>query len=99
MMAAAICRDWRGSKASTCTTSSRIAEVADVAVHCQRRPAIGCVSLIDRASALHVYHTCVTTLQREMGVDPDPATREAYEQLMQHETPVIPAIVHQPLRR
>src|SRR6266581_6656348 len=51
----------------------------------------------DRASALHVYHTCVTTLQREMGVDPDPATRAAYEQLMQHETPVIPAIVHQPL--
>ncbi len=51
----------------------------------------------DRASALHVYHTCVTTLQREMGVDPDPATREAYEQLMQQETPTIQAIVHQPL--
>jgi predicted ATPase len=51
----------------------------------------------DRASALHVYHTCVTTLQREMGVDPDPATREAYERLMQQETPVIQAIVHQPL--
>src|SRR3989440_4660444 len=51
----------------------------------------------DRASALHVYHTCVTTLQREMGVDPDPATREAYERLMQHETPTIQAIVHQPL--
>ncbi len=51
----------------------------------------------DRASALHVYHTCVTTLQRELGVDPDPATREAYERLMQHETPAIQAIVHQPL--
>ncbi len=51
----------------------------------------------DRASALHVYHTCVTTLQREMGVDPDPATREAYERLMQQETPTIQAIVHQPL--
>ncbi len=45
----------------------------------------------DRASALHVYHTCVTTLQRELGVDPDSATREAYERLMQHETPVIAA--------
>ncbi|HEX6482733.1 MAG TPA: AAA family ATPase [Ktedonobacteraceae bacterium] len=45
----------------------------------------------DRASALHVYHTCVTTLQRELGVDPDPATRAAYERLMQHETPVIAA--------
>src|SRR5947209_81620 len=45
----------------------------------------------DRASALHVYHTCVTTLQRELGVDPAPATREDYERLMQHETPVIAA--------
>jgi len=51
----------------------------------------------DRASALHVYHTCVTTLQRELGVDPDQATREAYERLMQQETPTIQAIVHQPL--
>src|SRR6266700_3412611 len=51
----------------------------------------------DRASALHVYHTCVTTLQREMGVDPDVATRQAYERLMQQEAPAIQAIVHQPL--
>jgi DNA-binding SARP family transcriptional activator/predicted ATPase len=51
----------------------------------------------DRASALHVYHTCVTTLQREMGVDPDPATRVAYERLIQQETPTIQAIVQQPL--
>src|SRR5437660_10115034 len=41
----------------------------------------------DRASALHVYHTYVTVLQRELGVDPDPATREAYERLIQHEKP------------
>src|SRR5205823_6090133 len=51
----------------------------------------------DRASALHVYHTCVSILQREMGVDPDPATREAYEQLIQQEEPIIQPIVHQPL--
>ncbi len=51
----------------------------------------------DRASALHVYYTCVSTLQREMGVEPDPATREAYELLMQHETPVIPARAQQTL--
>jgi len=51
----------------------------------------------DRASALRVYHTCVTTLQREMGVDPDPATRETYERLMQKEVPTVSAIVHQPL--
>jgi DNA-binding SARP family transcriptional activator/predicted ATPase len=51
----------------------------------------------DRASALRVYHTCVTTLQREMGVDPDSATREAYERLMQQETPFIPARAQQTL--
>jgi DNA-binding SARP family transcriptional activator/tetratricopeptide (TPR) repeat protein len=51
----------------------------------------------DRASALRVYHTCVTTLQRELGVDPDSATREAYEQLMQHETPITQVRVQQPL--
>ena len=51
----------------------------------------------DRASALHVYHTCVSTLQREMGVDPGPATREAYERLLQQEVPTIQPIVHQPL--
>ncbi len=51
----------------------------------------------DRASALRVYHTCVTTLQREMGVDPAPATREAYERLMQQKTTSIQPIVHQPL--
>ncbi|HEX6553733.1 MAG TPA: BTAD domain-containing putative transcriptional regulator [Ktedonobacteraceae bacterium] len=51
----------------------------------------------DRASALRAYHTCVTTLHRELGVEPDPATREAYERLMQHETPVIPARAQQTL--
>jgi DNA-binding SARP family transcriptional activator len=49
----------------------------------------------DRASALRVYHTCVTTLQRELGVDPDPATRETYERLMQHEMPVNPSRAQQ----
>jgi DNA-binding SARP family transcriptional activator/predicted ATPase len=51
----------------------------------------------DRASALYVYHICVTTLQREMGIDPDPATREAYELLLQQEAPTIQTIVRQPL--
>src|SRR5262249_41242279 len=41
--------------------------------------------------------TCVSTLQREMGVDPDPATREAYEQLIRQEMPTIQPIIHQPL--
>ena len=33
----------------------------------------------DRSSALRVYHSCVTILQREMGVDPSLATCEVYE--------------------
>jgi DNA-binding SARP family transcriptional activator/predicted ATPase len=36
----------------------------------------------DRASALRVYHVCASTLQRELGVEPSPATRDAYERLL-----------------
>ena len=36
----------------------------------------------DRAGALRVYHTCTTALQRELGVEPSVATREAYEQVL-----------------
>ncbi len=39
----------------------------------------------DRAGALRVYHTCATTLQRELGVEPSPATQRAYEQVLQVE--------------
>ncbi|HEX6108564.1 MAG TPA: AAA family ATPase, partial [Ktedonobacteraceae bacterium] len=50
----------------------------------------------DRSSALRVYHSCVTILQREMGVDPSPATCEVYEQVMQQGIPAIQPFVHQP---
>ena len=36
----------------------------------------------DRAGALRVYHTCSTVLQRELGVEPSPATRLAYAALV-----------------
>ena len=36
----------------------------------------------DRAGALRVYHTCATTLQRELGVEPSPATQRTYEQVL-----------------
>ena len=42
----------------------------------------------DRAAALRAYHTCVSMLQRELGVEPGPATREAYERLLNLEAPV-----------
>jgi DNA-binding SARP family transcriptional activator len=40
----------------------------------------------DRAAALRVYHACATALERELGMEPSPATREAYQRLLQTET-------------
>ncbi|HEU5099276.1 MAG TPA: BTAD domain-containing putative transcriptional regulator [Roseiflexaceae bacterium] len=42
----------------------------------------------DRASAVRVYQTCAAVLERELGVEPSPATREAYERLLHLEVPV-----------
>ena len=36
----------------------------------------------NRARALRVYHTCVTVLQEELGVEPSLATRQQYERLL-----------------
>ncbi len=37
----------------------------------------------NRAAALQAYHTCVTILQRELGVEPDEATQALYRQILQ----------------
>jgi len=37
----------------------------------------------DRATALRMYHTCVTQLREELGVDPDTETQIVYERLLQ----------------
>jgi DNA-binding SARP family transcriptional activator len=39
----------------------------------------------DRAGALHVYHTCVTILERELGVEPGEATQRAHQRLLETE--------------
>ncbi len=44
----------------------------------------------DRAGALHVYHTCATALQRELGVEPSALTRSAYERLLSGEAERVP---------
>ncbi len=36
----------------------------------------------DRASALRVYHQCMTVLQAELGVNPSPVTSKLYEELL-----------------
>jgi predicted ATPase/DNA-binding SARP family transcriptional activator len=44
----------------------------------------------DRASALRVYRTCATVLERELAVEPSPATHAAYERLRHMETQPAP---------
>ncbi|MGS0684778.1 ATP-binding protein [Nakamurella sp. GG22] len=52
----------------------------------------------DRARALRVYHACTSTLERELGVAPSAATRQAYEALVATEKPgaATPALVASP---
>ena len=38
----------------------------------------------DRAGAVSTYHHCASVLERELGVVPDPATRQAFQRLMAH---------------
>ncbi len=50
------------------------------------------------AGALRTYHACSTRLQRELGVDPSPATQETYERLLHTEAPSeLPAPIRLPL--
>lgn len=42
----------------------------------------------DRAAALQTYHTCVTVLQRELGVEPGAAIQAAHAQLLAAAIPV-----------
>ena len=42
------------------------------------------------AGALRTYHTCSSHLKRELGVDPSPATQEAYERLLHVQAPPTP---------
>lgn len=39
----------------------------------------------DRAAAVRTYHECVSTLRRELGVEPSAPTREAYAALMRQD--------------
>jgi predicted ATPase/DNA-binding SARP family transcriptional activator len=50
----------------------------------------------DRAGIRRVYQTCATVLERELGVEPSAATREAYEQLLKLDIQVQPVLPPQP---
>jgi DNA-binding SARP family transcriptional activator/tetratricopeptide (TPR) repeat protein len=41
----------------------------------------------DRAGAVSTYHHCASVLERELGVIPDPATQQAFQELMSHAEP------------
>ncbi len=41
----------------------------------------------DRAGAVSTYHHCASVLERELGVSPDPATRQVFQDLMSHADP------------
>lgn len=43
----------------------------------------------DRASALRVYHTCATILERELGSEPNADTQEAYHLLLNMKAPTV----------
>jgi DNA-binding SARP family transcriptional activator/predicted ATPase len=51
----------------------------------------------DRAGAVRVYHACAEALQRELGLEPDQTTREAYERLLQGAAPLAPAARQPPV--
>jgi len=41
----------------------------------------------DRSGAVSTYHHCASVLERELGVAPDPSTRQAFRRLMAHARP------------
>jgi DNA-binding SARP family transcriptional activator len=45
----------------------------------------------DRAGAVSTYHHCASVLERELGVAPDPATRDAFRRLMAQARPAAPS--------
>src|SRR4030095_7822217 len=40
----------------------------------------------DRASVVRIYRTCATVLERELGMEPSPATEDAYENFVAQAT-------------
>ncbi len=48
------------------------------------------LELGDRAAAVSVYHRCASVLERELGVDPDAATRAALQRVLSSDTAPAP---------
>ena len=50
-----------------------------------------------RTAALRQYHVCARLLRRELGIDPEPATRELYETILRADALVPPSTSSAPL--
>lgn len=53
----------------------------------------------DRAGALSTYHHCASVLERELGVEPDPATRELAVRLMERSGGAVAPAEQEPVPR
>jgi DNA-binding SARP family transcriptional activator len=51
-----------------------------------------CAAASDRAAALHAFHRCAQRLDRELGVEPAPETRDLYRRLVEQPTPPAAAL-------
>jgi DNA-binding SARP family transcriptional activator/tetratricopeptide (TPR) repeat protein len=86
------CADLCDLVARTQEESGNLAGAVDVArrrVQLQPLEEVGYRTLMrlqaelgDRAGAVSTYHRCASVLERELGMDPDPATRETLRHLM-----------------
>ncbi|MGX7677558.1 ATP-binding protein [Jatrophihabitans sp. DSM 45814] len=52
----------------------------------------------DRAGAVSTYHHCASVLERELGIDPDPATRRTLHELLARARPAAATAVRQAAR-
>jgi predicted ATPase/DNA-binding SARP family transcriptional activator len=50
----------------------------------------------DHVGALRAFHTCAAVLERELAVEPSPATRAEYKQLLRQTTPATAAVKARP---
>jgi DNA-binding SARP family transcriptional activator/tetratricopeptide (TPR) repeat protein len=53
----------------------------------------------DRGGAVSTYHQCASVLERQLGVVPDPSTREAFQRLMARPAALSPAAADPGVRR
>lgn len=95
LLASALVDDGRATEATAVARDLVNADPLDESAHRLRMEAHHAAG--DRAGAVRAYHECVATLERDLGVEPGPATVAMYAALL--ETPDEPAERRQPAVR